>query len=228
MTLRTRMLLAFGAVVLIPLALLAFGLRQEMTNRLSQEYQIRVDTVVHVIREDLHRESAGISVRLDSLKNALLNDNRFRLAAVGKLESERNYLLDYAGTAMRLTGLSMLQIQNGDGEIISSGHFRNEHGRAEPELSAALTHASDGVVFLTTRAAERESFLSLARGESFRIADQTFTLVGGVTVDEDFLTRLARDRAIVVSLLYPGGGFSSSSAGPGNGESTQETAPADA
>ena len=183
---------------LIPIALLAFGLRQEMTRRLSEEYQLRVDTVVEVIREDLDRESAGIAERLASLKNALLNDNRFRLAAVAGVESERDYLLDYAGTAMRLTGLSMLQIQDGDGRIISSGHFRNEHGRVEPGLASALTKTR-GVALVTTRAAERE-FLALARVESFLIGGRTFAIVGGVAVDEAFLARLARDRAIVVSL----------------------------
>ena len=66
MSLRTRLLLAFAAIVLIPIALLAFGLRQEMTRRLSQEYQLRVDTVVEVIRDDLDRESAGIAERLAS------------------------------------------------------------------------------------------------------------------------------------------------------------------
>ena len=208
MSLRTRMLLAFGVMVLIPLALLAIGLRQEMTRRLSEEYQVRVDRVVEVIREDLHRESTGISQRIASLKSALLNDNRFRLAAVAGVESERNYLLDYAGEAMRLTGLSMLQIQDSDGRIISSGHFRNEHGRLEPALAAALADARSGLALLTTRAPAGE-FLSLARSESFRIGGRTFTLVGGVAVDKAFLARLARDRAITVSLLYPGGGLSS-------------------
>src|SRR4029453_17285959 len=141
MTLRTRLLFAFAAVVLIPIALLAYGLRQEMTRRLANEYQLRVDTVVEVIREDLNRESAAITDRLASLENALLNDNRFRSAAVAGGESEREYLLDYAGTAMRLTGLSMLQIQDSEGRIISSGHFRNEHGRLEPGLASALQSA---------------------------------------------------------------------------------------
>ena len=36
------------------------------------------------------------------------------------------------------------------------------------------------------------------------IGGRTFTIVGGVAVDEAFLARLARDRAIVVSLRYPG------------------------
>ena len=84
MSLRTRLLLAFAAVVLIPIALLAFGLRQEMSRRLSAEYQRRVDGVVEVIREDLARESAGIAERLASLERALVNDNRFRSAAVAR------------------------------------------------------------------------------------------------------------------------------------------------
>src|SRR3954470_13537212 len=108
MSLRTRLLLAFAVVVLIPIALLAIGLRQDMIKRLSAEYQLRVDAAVEIIREDLARESAGIAERLVSLETALANDNRFRLAAVAGVESERTYLLEYAGTAMHLTGLSIL------------------------------------------------------------------------------------------------------------------------
>src|SRR5688500_11147925 len=219
MSLRTRLLLAFAAVVLIPMALLAFGLRQEMSRRLSEEYQLRVDRVVEVIREDLSRESAGIAERLASLESALVTDNRFRLAAVAGIESERDYLLDYAGTAMRLTGLSMLQIQDGDGRIISSGHFRNEHGRVESGLASALSGARS-VAFVTARGPERD-FLALARAETFVISGRTFTMIGGVAVDEAFLTRLARDRAIVVSLRYPGGELSTV---PGKTERTADNA----
>jgi signal transduction histidine kinase len=207
MSLRTRLLLAFTGVVLIPVALLAFGLRYEMSARLSDEYARRLDTAVEVIEEDLQRESAGIAQRLASLKGALLNDNRFRLAAVAGVESERAYLLDYAGTAMRLTGLSMLQIQDSEGRILSSGHFRNEHGRVEPTLVQTLAGASPGVTLVSARSPDRE-FLALARGESMRIGDRTFTVVGGVAVDEAFLERLVRDRAIAVSLSHPGGALS--------------------
>jgi signal transduction histidine kinase len=202
MSLRTRLLLAFTAVVLIPIALLAVGVRQEMGRRLSVEYQRRVDGVVEVIREDLARESAGIADRLESLQRALANDNRFRVAAVAGDEAEREYLLDYAGTAMRLTGLSMLQIQDGDDRIISSGHFRNEHGRIESGLVPALQRAP-GVTLVTVRGAEQE-FLALARVETFDIGGHRFALVGGVAIDDAFLARLARDRAIVVSLSAPG------------------------
>jgi signal transduction histidine kinase len=206
MSLRTRLLLAFAAIVLIPMALLAFGLRQEMNRRLSEEYQLRVDRVVEVIREDLARESAGIAERLESLEPALLSDNRFRSAAVAGVESERDYLLDYAGTAMRLTGLSMLQIQDSDGRILSSGHFRNEHGRSEPGLAPALGSAGS-VALVAIRGAER-AFLALARARTFLLSGRSFTIVGGVAVDETFLARLARDRTIIVALHYPGGDLS--------------------
>ena len=206
MNLRSRLLIAFAVVTVVPLALLALGLRQEMTRRLSQEYQSRVDRAVEVIREDLERESAGVAERLVSLERALLDDNRFRLAAVAGVESERDYLLDYAGTAMKVTGLSMLQIQDADGRILSSGHFRNEHGRIESGLVAALGTAR-GATLLTARNPDRE-FLALARAESFMVGGRTFTVVGGVKVDEAFLSRLARDPAIAVSLKYPGGELS--------------------
>jgi hypothetical protein len=113
------------------------------------------------------------------------------------MESERRYLLDYAETAMGVTGLGMLQIQDEDGRILSSGHFRNEHGRVESGIAKALAEIPGGVSLLTTFTPERE-FLSLARSEPFRISDREFTLVGGIAVNEAFLSSLARDRSIVV------------------------------
>ena len=214
MSLRTRLLLAFAAVVLIPIGLLAFGVRYEMNRRLSEEYQRRVDRVVEVIREDLVRESAAIDERLASLERALVNDNRFRSAAIAGIEQDRNYLLDYAGTAMRLTGLSMLQIQDADGQIISSGHFRNEHGRIEAGLVSALTGAR-GPALVMSRGPERE-FLALARAETFTLSDRSFSIIGGVVVDDAFLARLARDRSIVVTLHHPSGTLSTAATPPQN------------
>ena len=205
MSLRTRLLFAFAVVIAVPIALLAFGLRREMVVRLSDEYQGRVDRVREVIREDLARESAGVSERLASLERALVNDNRFRAAAVAGQESERAYLLEYAGTAMRLSGLSMLQIQDEGGRILSSGHFRNEHGRIETSLAPTLNSAGDAV-FLVARSPAGE-FLALARARTFALGDRRFTLVGGLSIDGPFLARLARDPSVIVSLRHDRGEF---------------------
>jgi signal transduction histidine kinase len=213
MMLRTRMLLAFGVVVLIPLALLAFGLRHEMTRRLTEEYKTRVASVGAIITEDLQHQSADISARLASLKTALMDDNHFRAAAVGGVDSERIYMLDYAEKAMRLTGLAMLQIEDEDGKIMSSGHFRNEHGQVEPgmteALAIALKRGPNRIALMTTRSPAGEEFLSLVRSETLQLFGHTFTLIGGDAVDRSFLERLARDPAIVVTLDYPGRQLSS-------------------
>src|SRR2546425_585533 len=112
---------------------------------------------------------------------------------------EQSYLLDYAGNAMRLAGFSMLQVQDGDGRIVSSGHFRNEFDRLEPGLPRLLAATPEGIALVRARTAEAP-FLALARVDSFRLVGKPFTLVGGVTVDSAFLAHLAPDSALVVSL----------------------------
>jgi signal transduction histidine kinase len=69
------------------------------------------------------------------------------------------------------------------------------------------------VALIAARSPERE-FPALARARTFLLSGRSFTIVGGVAVDEAFLTRLARDRAIIVSLHYPGGELSTARANP--------------
>ena len=211
MSLRTRLLLAFAAVVL-PIAVLVFGLRREMTTFLSKTYKERVDGMVKTIDLDLRRESDDIQKRLRSLESALQNDNRFR-AAIAGVEAERAYLLDYGGASMALTGLSMLQILDSEGRIISSGHFRNEHGRDAADLARALAEAQsrDGLALITAHGADRE-FVALARSEPLHIGDRAFTLVGGIVIDAAFLRDLSHDPEIHVSLQFPGGSLRTDSA----------------
>jgi signal transduction histidine kinase len=220
--LRSRLLVGFVLVVLVPMVLLAVGFRHEVTKRLTEEYNQRLDTIRQVVEDDLLRQRVATDERLASLAQALDTDNTFRAALAG-VPSGRAYLLDYAGNAMRLTGLSMLQIQDAEGRIVSSGHFRNEHGRVVAGLTAALARQSDRIALLITRAADRD-FVALARARPVHIGAQTLTLVGGVIVDDEFLHRLTRDRAVTVSLQYSGGRLSSSA---GAEETAASGGPAD-
>ena len=71
MTFRARMMVGFGLVVLVPLAVFGLRVRAEMATRLTVEYGRRVQSLVGVIRADLDRQSAGIATRLDVLKDAI-------------------------------------------------------------------------------------------------------------------------------------------------------------
>src|SRR2546426_3575120 len=177
MTLRARILLGFGVVVLVPLLVFGLRVRTEMANRLTAEYERRVAALVAVIRADLEQQSAGIASRLAALTGAMAADNRFRIAALQG--GDRAYLLDYAGNAMHLAGLSMLQIQDDQGRVVSSGHFRNEYDRLEPAQPRLLAAAPGGMALVRARTPEAP-FLALARLDSLRLGGRRFTLIGGV------------------------------------------------
>jgi len=207
MSFRARLLLGFGAVVLVPLTVFGWRIREVMANRLTAEYQHRVAALVSVIRADLDQRSAGIAPRLAALRDAIARDNRFRVAALQG--GERSYLLDYAGDAMRLAGLSLLQIQDETGRIVSSGHFRNEYDQSDPALPRLLAAAPAGTALVEARGAEGP-FLALARVDSLRIGSRRFTLVGGIAVDSSLLARLTPDSELTVAVALP----SDTSSGP--------------
>jgi len=200
MTFRTRILLGFGVVVLVPLLVFGLRIRAVMASRLTAEYESRVASLVGVIRADFERESTGIAGRLHALRDAIAADNRLRRAALQG--GDRGYLLDYAGTAMRLAGLAMLQIQDDSGRIVSSGHFRNDFDRLEPQLPRLLAAAPGGMALVRARTPEAP-MVALARSDSLRLGGKRFTLVGGVAVNAAFLARLARDSELTVSVALP-------------------------
>jgi len=105
---------------------------------------------------------------------------------------------------MRLAGpgLSLLQIQDETGRIVSSGHFRNEYDQSDPALPRLLAAAPAGTALVEARGAEA-SFLALARVDSLRVSGRRFTLVGGIAVDSSFLARLTPDSELTVAVALP-------------------------
>ncbi len=200
MTFRTRILIGFGVVVLVPLALFGVRVRTAMAARLTDEYERRVATLVAVIRTHLTRDRAAIARRLDALTDAIVADNRFRAAVLQG--GDRTYLLDYAGAAMRFAGLSMLQIQDDQGRIVSSGHFRNEYDRLEPALLRALAAAQGGIALVEARTPEAP-LLAIARLDSLRLGGRRFTLVGGIALDSAYFAGLTPDSELTVAVRLP-------------------------
>lgn len=209
MSFRTRLLLGFAAAMLVSLSLLAIGVRRQVTARITAQHERRVDALARVAMQDLARRNAELSARLESLVSSLPDDNRFRVAVQGD-PSERSYLLDWAGGVMRVSGLSMLQLQDETGRILSSGHFRNEFDRLEPRLPTLLASTADRPTIVRVRAPEGP-MLVLARMDSARIGSRLLTLVGGITIDDNFLKQFARDSEVTVSLVTPDGIVSSDS-----------------
>jgi signal transduction histidine kinase len=202
MNFRTRLFLALLVTVLIPLLALVYGIRREMERRLTHEYETRVGAMASVIAADLEQESRGLGARLTALDSALSHDDRFRLAAVRREPASRRYLLDYAGEAMALSGLALLQVQDSVGRILTSGHFRNEFDRLQPELPSLLIAA--GTMTLVQTRTPEAPLLALARVDSFKVGGQKFTLVGGLEARRTLLQQLTPGGDLSVSLDLPG------------------------
>ncbi|HET6836786.1 MAG TPA: hypothetical protein VFH24_02020, partial [Gemmatimonadales bacterium] len=175
MSFRIRLFMAILIAVLVPLSALALGVRREMQRRLTAEYQERVTALASVMEAALKGESAAVASRLQALAADLVNDNRFRLGLRGD-PSSRKYVLDYAGEAMRLSGLSYLQLQDSTGKILSSGHFRNEFDRLQPELPRFL-HQNPGPLALVHARTPQAPLLALVRMDSVRLGDVPVSLV---------------------------------------------------
>ena len=202
MSFRTRLFLAILLAVLVPLAALALGVRREMEQRLTREYEERVAVMASVMETSLQRESATVAARLDALVSDLVRDNRFRLALRGDPTS-RKYLLDYAGHAMTLSGLSFLQVQDSAGRILSSGHFRNEFDRVQPELPRFLRAARGSPSLVRARTPEA-LLLALVQLDSARLGGTSISLVGGIEAESRLMEGTPPAHDLAVTLAYPG------------------------
>jgi two-component system, NtrC family, nitrogen regulation sensor histidine kinase NtrY len=200
---RARLFLAFALAALLPLSALAFGVRREMTRRLTAENVRRGDAAVAALRDDLARESAAVAARLATLTAELARDNGLRLALVQGDAGARRGLLDLAGGSMRSSGLAMLQLQDSAGRILSSGHFRNAYDRVEPALPMALAAAGTAPVLVRARTADT-TLLVLARLDSIRVAGARYTVIGGTAIEPRLRGSLARDPELSLRLVEPG------------------------
>lgn len=218
MSFRARLVAGVTVAALVPLVVFALGIRQAVEQQLTAQFQRRVDGLAALIEADLERERARLGSRLAGLIAAAQEDNRLRAAVARASADDRVYLLDYAGAAMRLAGLDLLQIQDETGRILSSGHFRNEYDRRDPAVPRLLLDAPRGAVLMRARGPDGP-FLALARADTFRLGGRRLALVGGIGVARDLLARLAPDDELTVALSYPGGALSSraDTVAPGRG-----------
>jgi signal transduction histidine kinase len=201
-TLRARVLLTFVPVVLVPLVVFGVAVRRAARQRLTTQLEARAAAMVALVRHQLARQSDAIAARLATLREAAADDNRLRVAVVQGAVAERRYLLDYAGAALRVASLDMLQLQDETGRILSSGHFRNDFDRLEPGLPRAVAAAPGGTALVRVRTPE-EPLLVLARVDALRLGARTLTLVGGVALERGVLAALPPDPELRVALLTP-------------------------
>ena len=210
MSFRNRLLAAYSAVVVLPLLLLLAGVRVQVGKRLESQFQDRVNALSALIQATFTEQSNAIGEQLKLLAADLASDNRVRLALHG---SDRKYLLDYAGDAMRRGRLSLLQIQDTTGRILSSGQYRNLYDRIEAPLGRLLAAQPNRAAAVRVRTPEGE-LTALARADSVTISGERLFVVGGIPLDA-LLRSFSREPGVGATARLPGDTTSTALAGAG-------------
>ncbi len=199
-TYRTRLTLALVGIALVPVAILGFGVRREMTARLDAEAVRRTtaaeSVVVGALRDAVQRERD----RLEGVVTVLARDARFRAAVATGSAADRRWLADWARTAGTAAGLTMLRLQDSTGRILSSGHSRAElEGIAAelPRLVVADPRRVAVVELATTEGVAR----SLVTTQALNLRGATFTVTGGTAFDAARVAKLSTDPTVTALLL---------------------------
>lgn len=178
MTFRTRVFLGSLVTATIPLAALGYVVSREGSRRLEQQYRIRVDDRVREVSAVLDGAARDLSDRLEAVAARILEDDELRLALVSGTPPT-GYVRDWSGNAMALSGLDMLQIQDDAGRILSSGHFRGDFGRSDPNLPRLLGGGGTQAALVSTATAGG-SRLMLARATEVTVGSVLLHVVGGM------------------------------------------------
>lgn len=204
MSLRLQILLIAVILAILPLAAAIFivgaGFEDDFTDRDTR----RVEERLTLVLRGLENQDSHLARQLAALASAVAEDNSFRLATIADDADLRAYLRDYAPRQMDLLDLDMLQIQDGRGLVVSSGHFRDAHGELQPRLADLIAGTPDERVLMSVRG-PAGTFLALVRALPFELAGETWQLVGGVRMDRDHLEALAGDPDLEVLLAWPDG-----------------------
>lgn len=182
MTLRWRLTLLMAGTALVPVVLLGWATRREMVQRLGARDAHHAAIRVEAMRADLGRRVAWVQERLAALSDELDGDPGLRRAISAAPGADRSTLLDWAGPAARRAGLSMLQLQDSGGRVLSSAHFRQAFDRVDRDVVEFLRGAPDRTGFLHAPV-PAGSIPVLATMLNRTVAGEVVVLVGGLRAD---------------------------------------------
>jgi len=204
MKLRGQILLGTLVVALLAQMLAIRLIAADVEERLTALDTARADRQLALARQDFNSQSQDVAVRLEALAATMTADNRFRLAISGTRPDLASYLQDYASRQMSLMNLDLLQLQDDQGQVLSSGHFPGAHGEMEKRLPRLLARAPEHRALINARTAS-EPFLALGRTLAVTIGGQRLHLIGGHRIDAARLRSLDRDGDLELAVVWPEG-----------------------
>jgi len=197
------MIVTHALLTLLPLLALGLGLRHYMSQRLAEQYDRRVDSLLSAIDERLLTHQDELAARLTALRDAAAIDQSFLLSVAG-LRERASYLDEFVDSGRNLAGLDLLVMTDDRGKVLAcSPPLDLADDGALPLLRAVL--AGGGAPGLLRDGQLPGHGLALARIDSLWVPGGDFYLLAGRSVDLVFVAGLSGGDDVRASLVYDGG-----------------------
>ena len=201
MTYRSRLATAFLLCTLVPLGVLGYTVLRETRARIASQYESQVEALSTTVVDAFALESGFVDAAIGGVVAVANDDNRLRAELLG-VEEETEYLIGFAGDAMRRAGLDVLQIQDESGRVLSSGHFRAAFGSVSELASSvvSLQTTTPSEVILASMRTSSGDMVAIVRTSDLVVAGLQFHVTGGRRIDKAFLDRLSSDSNLRVQV----------------------------
>jgi signal transduction histidine kinase len=199
MNFQARLILALLAIAAVPMGILGFGVRRELTARVDAEAAAQVNRVQAAVTMGVTEIATRDRRRLESLAADLATEGWFRVAVVSESPLARARLIDWAATTMRLAGFAVLRVHDSAGTALSVGESRDDAGRGLRATVDAITASSAKAAVVDARGSSGP-VRALVAMASFAVGADTFRIVGGTAFDSARVARLAPDTSVAVHL----------------------------
>ena len=219
MNFRARLIITQILLIVLPLLVLGWLLRDSMSQRLGRQYERRVETMLDGISTRLEIRQQNLVDRLAALRAVAETDQALELALAG-LRDRASYPADFIETGRRLGGLDLLVLAERNGDVRAASATAFPSGRPTRLLARALIRrgGAPGLTIpdrlddlLSPDAADllarspSSAPLALVAVDSLTLGGRGCYLLGGLIVDRAFIADLSGTDDVTASLVYDGG-----------------------
>jgi signal transduction histidine kinase len=196
-SLATKFAATFAVLLVLIMLIVTFAVRRTVMSRLASQYERSAASSLQAIQKDLSARRAAIANQLQQFGEKLKDDNNFRLHVMVLGNYLQDEVLNYAENHIRTMGLQALAITNKNGQVLSSGHYRNAFGGQNGPLIRHLQTMGQKLA-LAWFQRPNGAFLCLAALDSVQIGPRKFYLICGTEITSAFLREFLRDTTEVL------------------------------
>ena len=174
-----------------------FVFNKQHNSRRNLESNLQQLNIVELsVKKRLSMVGAKLNMQLAAFSNAVSSDKNFSLKLLVENDKSSADVVDIAGRYLKAMDFSVLEVVDSNSTIVSSGHFPASVGLSDKDH---ITQLSSSPVAVEGNIMGNK-VLTYQLKKEFRIADFAFYAVGGVEINEKFLSELAPFEKVKVLL----------------------------